>query len=75
MICYSTRIEKHINMPKIHFTYYTIEDYNAATALLMLRNSPPARAPAAVLDTPIAWRRTMRAAAIEARAKIHEQAK
>lgn len=77
MICYSICIEKHINMPKIHFTYYTIEDYNAAIALLKLHGSTPKQsAPRApVQDIPIAQRRTMRAAAIEARTKIHEQAK
>jgi len=62
-------------MPKIHFTYYTIEDYNAAIALLKLRNGTPARPSPDVLNTPIAWRRTMRAAAIKARTKIHEQSK
>ncbi len=64
-------------MPKTHFVYYTVEEYNAAIALLKLHGSTPKsyapRAP--VQEIPIAQRRTMRAAAIEARTKIHEQSK
>jgi hypothetical protein len=50
------------------FIYSTIEDHVAATALLKLRYG--IQEP----QKPIAWRRTMRDAAIDARKKIHDQA-
>ena len=59
------------------FIYSTIEDHIAATALLQLRYGiPPSQQLQQLqqLQQPIAWNRTMRAAAIDARKKIHTQA-
>jgi hypothetical protein len=53
------------------FIYSTIEDHVAATALLKLRYGVQPQQPQ---QQPIAWSRTMRAAAIDARQKIHVQA-
>ena len=50
------------------FIYSTVEDHMAAQALLNMRNT-------VLVNTPIAWRRTMRSAAIVARNKIHAQAR
>jgi len=54
------------------FIYSTIEDHIAATALLQLRYG--VQTPQEPQTQPIAWNRTMRAAAIDARQKIHAQA-
>jgi len=57
------------------FIYSTIEDHAAAVALLKLRYGiQPIKPIKLIEDQPIAWRRTMRAAAIDARHKIHVQA-
>ena len=55
------------------FIYSTIEDHVAANALLQLRYGVP-QSPVRQQQQSIAWSRTMRAAAIEARHKIHVQA-
>ena len=47
------------------FVYSTVDDTMAADALLRLRYGPNLE------HMPIAWRRTMRRAAIDARTKIH----
>lgn len=57
------------SIPFPAFIYSTVEDHMAAQALLKLRYSIPSS-----ITTPIAWSRTMRAAAIAAREKIHAQA-
>lgn len=57
------------------FIYSTIEDHIAATALLQLRYGVPQSLEQQQQSQPIAWSRTMRAAAIDARHKIHAQAK
>ena len=65
-----------MSMPRPKFIYSTIEDHVAATALLQLRyGAPQMQQPQQQQQQPqqqsIAWNRTMRAAAINARQKIH----
>lgn len=54
------------------FIYSTIEDHAAATALLKLRHG--VQETRQQQQQSIAWCRTMRTAAIDARKKIHDQA-
>ena len=55
------------------FIYSTIEDHTAATALLKLRYGVQEPRQQQQQQS-IAWCRTMRTAAIDARLKIHDQA-
>ena len=63
-----TQLTQCTTMPRTTlktFVYSTIDDHMTADALLRLRYGPNLE------HMPIAWRRTMRQAAIEARTKIH----
>jgi hypothetical protein len=69
-----------MSSPRPTFIYSTIEDHVAATALLKLRygaqqsqQQPQQQSQQQSHSQPIAWSRTMRAAAIDARQKIHVQ--